>query len=236
MNRLNRKLTVGAVGAAAALAGTGMIAPAASAASTPGDTLAAIKAAAAAAVSVRESALQAAVTDVSLNPFLTGADRATILSVLTGDEPALDDLGAQIQADTTVSQARAGYQMIFSTYRVFALRLPQARFAESSDDLTGTLVPRLSDAEARLQILLAGPDSGQDTPTVQAEMADLAHQLQLVSVNTAGVPASVLAITPAQWDANPQILEPYRTELQVARAAAHQADSDVAAVVKALEP
>ena len=232
MNKLFRRLSVGT---AVVAAGTvGLSAPAFASTSSATD-LSALKAKAAAAISVRESALGVAVTDVGANRYLTSADRTEILSVLTTDEGDLTALGAQIAADTTYAQTLADYKTIFTTYRVFALRLPQARFAESADDLTGTVLPHLTDAQARLQVLLSGPDSGKDTPTVQALMADLAAQINTVNSDTSGLSATVLAITPAQYDANNAILSGPRAQLATARAAAHQAEADIASIVKDLQ-
>lgn len=203
--------------------------------SASASTLAAIKAKAAAAISLRESALQAAITAVTANRYLTSGDRATILATLNSDASGLNALGPVIQADTTVAQARTDYQTIFTHYRVFALALPQSRFAAAADDLTGTVVPRLTDAQSKLEDLLAGPDHSKDTPAVQADMADLAKQIAGITTSTSGLAATVLSFTPAQWDANPAILAPYRADLVTARGDARAARADIANVVAAIK-
>ena len=198
-------------------------------------TLAAIKAKAAAAISLRESALQSAITAVTANRYLTSGDRATILATLNSDASGLNALGPVIQADTTVAQARTDYQTIFTHYRVFALALPQSRFAAAADDLTGTVVPHLTAAQSKLEDLLAGPDHSKDTPAVQGYMADLAKQIAGITTSTNGLSAAVLSITPAQWDANPTVLAPYRSDLVTARGDARAARTDVADVVAAIK-
>ena len=231
-----------AAGVAAALTAATALAPSAYAASgTPSTstsssaTLAAIKAKAAAAISVRDRALQVAITDVTYNPYLTSGDRTTILDTLNSDLSGLNALAPVIQADTTVSQARADYETIFTHYRVFALALPQARFAAAADDLTGTVLPRLTDAQSKLTALLAGPDHSKDTPAVQAAMADLAKQISGISTSTNGLSATVLAFTPAEYDANHSILASSRANLVTARADARAARTDIANVVEALK-
>lgn len=197
-------------------------------------SLASIQARAASAISIRLSALHGAVTSVTSNRYLTSADRASILSTLNADLSGLTALGPVIQADTTVSQARADYRTIFTRYRVFALALPQARFAAAADDLTGTVLPRLSDARSRLQNLLAGRESGKDTPPVQAAMSDLGDQISAIGSAADGLSAAVLALTPADWNANHAVLAPFRARLVGARADARKARSDVRTVVEAL--
>ena len=229
-------------GVAAALTAAITLAPSAYAASgtsststSSSATLAAIKAKAAAAISLRESALSAAITKVTDNEYLTSGDRATVLATLNSDASGLNALAPVIQADTTVSQARADYQTIFTHYRVFALALPQAWFAASADDLTGTVLPHLTDAQSKLQALLAGPDKNKNTPAVQADMADLANRISGISSVTNGVAATVLSFTPSQYDANPAILAPFRADLVTGRADARAARTDIAAVVAALK-
>lgn len=239
-------------GAAVALAATGTLAPSAFAdtgtgpststpapasgngASTTGDILAAIKARAAAAISARESALQAAVTAVDDNKYLTSDDRTRILATLDSDISGLEALAPVIQADTTVAKATADLRTIFTGYRVFALALPQARFAAAADDLTGTVLPRLTDARARLQALLEGADSGKNTPAVQAAMTDLGTQISSIASETNGLSGTVLAFTPADWNANHALLVQPRAQLVSARADARTARVDIRTVVKAL--
>jgi hypothetical protein len=228
MNKMFRRAFLGS--AMVAVGTVGLSTPA-FASTSSGANLAALEARAAAAVSVRESALSVAVTDVGGNQYLTSADRTAVLAVLTSDEPDLNALGATITADTTYPQAVADYRTIFTTYRVFALRLPQARFAESADDLTGTVLPHLSDAQSRLQVLLSGPDATKDTGGVQALMSDLATQIDTLSADTSGLSAAVLALTPAQYNADPAVLGAPRSQLVAARAAARQANSDISRVM-----
>jgi hypothetical protein len=239
MPRLAKKLSAGA---AFTVAATGLFAPAAFASGSSSVTtarqtadLAAIKAKAAAAISVRESALGQAVTAVTNNPYLTTADRTAVLSTFTADQSGLSALAPVIQADTTVTQAASDYRSIFTAFRVFALRLPQARFAASADDLTGTVLPRLTNAQSTLQALLSGPDSGKDTPTVQAAMADLAAQINAITSDTRGLSSTVLAFTPDQYNADPAILADPRSQLITARADARKAEADIRTVLGALK-
>ena len=221
--------------AVVACAGTAVLPTSQALASTTATTLSGVKAEAAAAISVRESALQAAVSAYTSNPFLTSADRSAILTTLNSDLSGLQALAPVIQADTTLSKALSDYRTIFTQYRVFALALPQSRFAASADDLTGTVVPHLTDAQSRLQALLAGPDSAKNTPAVQAAMTDLASQISAITTATNGLAATVLAYTPPEWNANRTLLAQPRADLVTARADARTAHHDVATVVAALQ-
>lgn len=200
-----------------------------------GATLSAVKARAAAAISARQSALNAGISAVNANKWLTSMDKATILGTFNADLSGLTALGPKIQADTTVTPARADYRTIFTSYRVFALALPQARLAAASDDITTGVLTRLNDANTRLKNLLAGPDSAKNTPQVQAAMADLAAQIQAVTAATSGFSSGVLALTPAQYDANHAILAGPRSTLLTARADIAKARGDIKTVVQAIK-
>jgi len=199
-----------------------------------GQTLAAIKAKAATAITVRLSDLNAAIPKVQGNKWITASDKTTLLGTLNGDVSGLTALGTKIQSDTTLSQAAADYRTIFTGYRVFALALPQVRFAAACDDITGGVLPRLNDAQPKLESLLSGVDSSKNSSAVQAAMADLANQISAITTATSGLAATVLGYTPADYDANHAILTGPRTTLLGARADVHKAREDVRTVVGAL--
>jgi hypothetical protein len=194
-----------------------------------------IKQRAAAAISVRLNSLSRAIPAVNSNKWLTATDRSTLVNTLTADQSGLTALQPKIQADTTVAQARLDYQSIFLDYRVYALALPQVRLAAAADDITGGVLPRLTDAQSRLTSLLSGSGSGKDSPAVQAAMSDLAAKIQAITSATSGLSASLLALTPSQYDANHTVLAGPRETILAARADIVAARADVMTVVGALK-
>lgn len=198
-------------------------------------TLSAIKSRATDAISIRLTALNKADSAVRTRKFISSGDKATLLGTLNGDASGLTSLGQKIEGDTTVTQARSDYQTIFLGYRVFALAVPQVRFASLCDRITGAVLPRLSRAQSKLQRLLSGQDSSADTPTVQSAMSDLASQMSAIASATSGLSAGVLALTPAQYDADHAILSSAKSTLVAAAADVQKARQDVATVTAALK-
>jgi hypothetical protein len=233
MNRSVRRAIAGA--ALVGCASIGLAAPAWAAGSNGSSTLGGIKQRAASAISVRLTSLGQAIPEVSSNKWLTATDRSTLLNTLTNDQSGLTALGPKIQADTTVAQARSDYQSIFLDYRVYALALPQVRLAAAADDITGGVLPRLTDAQSRLESLLSGTDSSKNTAAVQAAMSDLAAKIQAITSSTSGLSASLLALTPAQYDADHTVLAGPRETILSARADIVAARADVMTVVGALK-
>ncbi|HEY8729014.1 MAG TPA: hypothetical protein VIL94_05490, partial [Acidothermaceae bacterium] len=76
---------------------------------------------------------------------------------------------------------------------------------------------------------------GKNTPEVQAAMADLATQITAIGAATSGLSATVLAFTPAQYDANHALLSPARASLATSRNDVKTARADITTVTKALK-
>ncbi len=233
MNRSVRRAIAGA--ALAGCASIGLAAPAWAAGSNGSATLSGIKQRAAAAISVRLSSLSKAIPAVDSNKWLTATDKSTLLSTLTADQSGLTALQPKIQADATVAQARTDYQSIFLDYRVYALAQPQVRLAAAADDITGGVLPRLTDAQSRLTSLLSGSDSSKNTAAVQTAMSDLAAKIQAITSATSGLSTSLLALTPSQYDADHTVLAGPRETILSARADIVAARADVMTVVGALK-
>jgi hypothetical protein len=244
MNRLTRA-TVGCAAAAVTLIGLSSTAfaaespgPAVASTSSPapdhGQSLTAIQQRAAAAIAKRLASLSVAINDVTNSSAISSGDKTTLLATLNADVSGLTALGVTIAADTTAQQALTDYKTIFTGFRVYALALPQVHFAAAADTITATVLPKLTDAQSKLAALLAGVDSGKNTPAVQAKMADLATQIAAIASETNGLSATVLAYTPAQYDANHALLSPSRAALAISRNDARTARGDIAFVTKAL--
>jgi hypothetical protein len=244
MNRLTRA-TAGCAAAAVTLIGLSSTAfaaestgPAAasssSAAPDHGQSLTAIQQRAAAAIAKRLASLSVAINDVTNSSAISSGDKTTLLATLNGDVTGLTALGVKIAADTTAQQALTDYKTIFTGFRVYALALPQVHFAAAADTITVTVLPKLTDAQSKLAALLAGVDSGKNTPAVQAAMADLATQITAITSETNGLSATVLAYTPAQYDANHALLSPSRAALAISRNDVRTARGDIAFVTKAI--
>ncbi|HEX4862475.1 MAG TPA: hypothetical protein VFV02_00285 [Acidimicrobiales bacterium] len=219
-----------AVAAAAVVTGAGVALAGGANAATSTTGLSDIKTKAAAAISARLDSLGTAQTAINNNRWLTSPDKAAALQIVSNDTSGLTALGQKIQNDTTVVQAAADYKTIFTGYRVYLLALPQIRLAAASDDLSTGVVPRLTDAQTRLETLLSGKYKDKNNSTIQAAMADLAKQIQAITQETNGLSATVLSYTPQQYDSNTSILLPARTAISTARSDAKAARQDVKTV------
>jgi hypothetical protein len=191
-------------------------------------SLPALKARSAAQIARRQASLTARLTLVTNgSPALTPTDRAALITMIKNDQAGLAALGTKIAADTDLATARADHQQIFAGYRVYALLLPQIRLVRANDALINIALPRMTDAQARLQSAL---DKTGKAEEAAARMADLQVQIDTIRSKTSGLSAQVLAFTPAQWNADHTVLTPARQSLEASRAAIRKARADIVAV------
>jgi hypothetical protein len=226
---------VGAVGVGAGSGGevgAGAVAGAATTPTSAGNavptTPAGIKAKAATDITDRVNKLNAAIAKVNGAKDL-GAGQGTLVSYLGTDIVPLQQLNQKIQGDTTVAEADFG--SIFSGYRVYALVLPAARIAAGTDGATTTAIPNLTSDAARAQAKVNPGNQAQLQPLID----DLNSQIGTATHATTGLAATVLAFTPAEWNADHELLAASRSSGRAAIGALEKGRSDVRQIVQDLK-
>ena len=192
-------------------------------------TLASIKAKAATDVTDRVNALNGAIAKVNAAKGL-GSGQSTLASYLGTDSAPLQQLNQTIQGDTTVAQAAKDFGRIFSGYRVYVLVLPASRIAADADRATTTAVPALGSDATKAETRVNAGNQAELQPLID----DLNSQISTASNATSGLAATVLAYTPAQWNANHGLLGPSKSSGQTAIGALKKGRSDVQQVVQDL--
>ncbi|MDQ1545498.1 MAG: hypothetical protein QOH69_402 [Actinomycetota bacterium] len=238
MNRIVSTTLIGTTAVVALLAGS--CAPAfADGTSTPapaaGKSLSAIQAEAKIKTTARIGALNTAIAKVNAAQDITSADRTTILGTLNGDLAGMNTVEAKIAGDTTALTAAADYKTIFTTYRVYAVAIPQSRLAAAADRMTSTSIPRLTDAQSKLAAALAGPDASKSTPELQADLADMSAQIASATSALNGTAAQALAVTPSAFNSNHAVLQPVRSAIKAAIADLKKAAADGKTVLAAIK-
>jgi hypothetical protein len=238
VNRLTRNALIGTAATAALVAGACV--PAFAAGPTPSPThtprtLASIQAAAKTQTSKREASLHTAIGKITAAKGISSADRATVLATLNSDLSAMSAVEAKIAADTTVKSAAADSKTIDTTYRVYAVAIPQAHLASAADRLTSTAIPTLTAAHTKLAAALSGRDASKSTPALQADLTDMAAQITAADNALNGVSAKALAVTPSDFNANKSVLSPLRSSVKTAVADLKKARSDAKTIRAAIK-
>ena len=171
-----------------------------------------------AAIDVRLPALTAAKTALSGNDHLTDDHEAVLVADLDGTAARLRELAGQIKADTDLAALRGHCRSIFEDNRVFALVLPRVRLVAGADTSTdaatklGDIATRLADAIARAE------DAGQDVSQAKLDLDLMKAHIASGTASAGTVPGAVLSLTPADWNADHEVLTPARQSLRSARA------------------
>lgn len=201
----------------------------------PHKTLAEVQAAGATHTSDRISSLNKAIAKYTADKGLTASDKTTILGTLNTDLTEITALATKIAGDTTLTEAKADYKSIYATYRVYAVVLPQSRYAKDADTALGTTIPKLTAVQQRLSTRLSGKASAKSTAALQADLSDMTTQLAKATNAATGVSAAALAVTPAQFNSNHSVLDSAKQSVATIAAALKQARSDAASIRAALK-
>jgi hypothetical protein len=228
MTPLRTRLAAAAVGAglvlaAPAAAWAGPLRPASTttASSSPSDStrpgLEALRTRCLAAIDVRLPALAAAKADVAGNQHLTADHKAALTSDIDETTARLQTLAAEIKADADLATLRDHCHSIFQDNRVFALVLPRSRLVVGADTATAA-GDKLSDIAGKLADAIAKAEAaGRDVTQAKADLDAMKAQIASATAAAGSVPGAVLGLTPADWNANHDVLTPARQQLRAAR-------------------
>ena len=210
----------GLVIAAPAAAWAGPLRPASTTPSTASSTrpgLEALRVKCLAAIDVRLPALAAAKADVAGSQHLTADHRAALTSDIDATTARLQTLDSEIKADTDLATLRDHCRSIFQDNRVFALVLPRARLVVGADTANAA-GDKLSDIAGKLADAIAKAEAaGRDVTQAKADLDAMKAQIASATAAAGSVPGAVLGLTPADWNANHDVLVPARQSLRVAR-------------------
>jgi hypothetical protein len=229
MNPLRTRLAAAALGAglviaapAAAWAGPRVSTTPTAAPESPTDanhrTIEELRARCLAAIDVRLPALAAARSALSGNGHVTDDHRAALVTDIDQTAARLRDLATLIKADTDLAALRDHCRSIFEDNRVFALVLPRVRLVVGADTATDAgaklkdIAGKLADAITKAEV------GGQDVHQAKLDLDMMKAQIASGVAAAGTVPGAVLGLTPADWNANHEVLSPARQSLRSARA------------------
>ena len=170
-----------------------------------------------AAIGVRLPALSGAESDVNGNQHVTDEHQSALDTDIDGTTARLDTLAGEIKVDTDLATLHDHCRSIFEDNRVFALVLPRARLvvgADTADDAGA----KLSDIAGKLGDVIAREEAaGRDMHQAHADLDAMKAQVATAVAAADSVPGALLGLTPADWNANHDVVQPARNSLRVAR-------------------
>jgi len=182
----------------------------------------------------RITTLNQLLTRVSDASHLTASDKAALTNEIQNEITGLTNLKTTLASETALSSAKTLAQDIYSDYRVYSLIVPQVRMVIYADDQQ-TNEAKLSTLAGKLQTRISSASlSVTDTTTVNNDLSDMNSKISAAQSLSSNVERSVINITPAQYDANHQILSTYHQDLQTAHSdniAAHNDGKNIITIL-----
>lgn len=193
-----------------------------------------VKARAAMELSRRISALQKLLQRLSGLKRLTADQKTTLTSEVQDQITTLTALQSKIQADTDLQTAKTDTQSIISSYRIFALFMPQMTIISSADRMLN-LTDKFSSMEAKLQSRLTEAQSkGLNISSMQAYLTDMQSKTADANTQAQNALTMVLSLTPAGYPANKVTLQNARQLLVTGHTDLMSAFQDIQKIIQGL--
>ena len=185
----------------------------------------------------RFTTLDALASKISGSKTLTSSDAAALSGEVASTRSGLTDLKAQIDAETAPLSLRADIRKIATDYRVYLLVVPQVNLVNGADTVrvAKTTFDQIStNLTARIA---AAKAAGKNTATAQADLDAMNAAVAQAAGLAAPLPAALLPLTPAQYNAGTAgpVLKNARTALVRARGLLQSARKDAVACRDALK-
>ena len=150
---------------------------------------------------------------------VTADHRAALESTITVTESNLASRKTQIDAATTDAALRPLCTSIVVDNRVYVLRAPQVDVTIRLDNSAAHSADRRHQA-AELQTKIdALKAAGKNTVVAEADLAKMNTSIDASQADIAGRADSLIALTPANYDANHNVVNPFRASASKAEIA-----------------
>ena len=171
----------------------------------------------------RQTALSAAKARLENAKFLTDAHQSALDANIESTASGLSSLANTIQGDTSMDQLKADCKKIVEDYRVYVLVIPRARLVRASDAELGAS-SKLTNVAGRLQSAIDKAKSqNKDTTQAEADLAKMNAAIATITPNASGVFSAVINLTPADYNANHDVLDSSRSNVRTAAKGVHDA-------------
>lgn len=183
----------------------------------------------------RTLALTNLITKLGTLKKVTPDQRTTFTTNIQTEITNLKTLRTKIDADTDVTTLKTDVGSIITSYRVFALYLPQVSMLAASDkvlNIIDTITPITGKLQTRIQ---QKQTAGQSVASMQATLTDLQTKLTDASTQANSVITNITPLAPTGYPGNKPALQNARAMLQTAFQDLKTVSSDAKTIIQALK-
>jgi hypothetical protein len=174
-------------------------------------------------------------TKISAATKLTSSDKSTLSTQVTGEISGLTALKSKLDADTTLVDAHADAESIYTEYRVYALITPKINLIKTADDQQVT-ESNLTTLAAKLQTrITAMKNAGKDTTAMQSELSDLTAKTTAAQAISSAIETKVIGLQPTDYNSDHAVLSDDSTQLKTAHTDTTTAIADAKQIVAQLK-
>jgi hypothetical protein len=144
------------------------------------------------------TALSAKVTG---SKVLTSSDAAALQAEISSTTSGLTSLKAAIDSETNVAALKADIVKIATDYRVYLLVVRQVNLVNGADGVAAAQARFATVSTTLTTRIAAATAAGKDTAAAQADLDAMKASVTAAAGLAAPLPATLLALTPAQYNA-----------------------------------
>jgi hypothetical protein len=171
---------------------------------------------------------------------VTVAEKTAFSSEVQTNINGLTALKTKIDADTVTAITLADEKSIFTSYRIYALVIPQGYIIASADRVN-TIVEMMTVVSAKLAVRIANEQAaGKNVSPLQTSLTDLNLKIADAKIQALAIVTKVSTLVPdqgdkAQLEANTATLKSARSTMKLGRSDLESARVDIRNIIKGLK-
>ena len=183
----------------------------------------------------RQTTLNTLTDKINAATKLTSSDKTTLSNEVSTTISGLTTLKSQLDAATTLSNAKTDAQDIYTEYRVYAVVAPKVNLVKEADDQQTTEAKLTTLAQKLQSRITADQQAGKDVTTLQSELSDMTSKTNAAQSISSNVETTVITVEPTDYNSNHAVLSGDAAQLKTAHADNQAADTDAKNIVSGLK-
>lgn len=182
----------------------------------------------------RTTALQELLTKIGALKHVPDASKTSYSTQIQSQISSLAALKAKIDADTDTATLKTDVQSIVTSYRIFAVFMPQIRILAATDTISD-VADNLSAVWSKLQTrITTAKASGIDTSSWDTLLTDMQTKVTDAKTEASAIVTQISALTPEGYPGNKTTLEDARKKLTTAHQSLKTAAQDGRKIIQGL--
>lgn len=164
----------------------------------------------------RINSLTELLTKINTLKHLTPTQKEKFTTSIQAEITSLNTLSSKIQSDTDPAILKTDVQSIVTSYRVYAVYIPQIRLLAGANSILEATM-KLSSLSARLsERITTAQTNGTDTAALEVLLTDMNSKITDANTQANAIITNITPLTPDGYPSNKIILQNAKTNLQTA--------------------